>query len=560
MRGHSHTNEATLDEAIQRWWAALAAGQALQCLPGEFVALDQANGRVTAEPVWAKVNSPHYRAAAMDGYAVRAHETAGAQPGAPIHLLLGQQALMVDTGDVIPELYDAVIMREETARAERWLDQQMHAVIAITKPVEPGQHIRQIGEDIQANQLILPTNHQLRAADIGAVAGAGHACVYVRRQPRIAILPTGSELVEPGAALKPGDIIEYNSLMLAAAAQECGAIPTRLPKVADDFEQIKTAVAQALQIYDLVIVNAGSSAGREDYTAAVFETLGTLVVQGIAMRPGHPTILAYADVELERDGKRRVIRRAMAGLPGYPVSAAITFDLLIKPLLAQWQGQAVPLAEPLTAKLTQAVSSSPEQDEFVRVSLGEVGDHVMATPLTRRAGTSMSLVRTDGLLHLPRGHSGYALGETVTVARQNSLAQIYDTIVAIGVMDRAVEILIDQLRQQNPALRLVLHPTNHATLLDLQHNQAHLAVSHLRYTGEDEYNLPSVQQLLPEQAVLVVHFVEQEQSALGFVIPKLHYGDRKIERLLEVVRSHAFRQRMEHVGGYKTEKSGEVIA
>ncbi len=560
MHGHSHTNEGSLDEAIQRWWAALAAGQALDRLPGEFVALEQALGRITAEPVWAKVNNPHYRAAAMDGYAVHAHETAAAQPGAPVYLVLEQQAIVVDTGDPIPVAYDSVIMHEATERVDQWLGKQIHPAIAITKPVGPGQHIRQIGEDIQVGQLILPINQQLRPADIGALAGAGHDRVLVRRQPRIAILPTGSELVEPGATLKPGAIIEYNSLMLAAAAQECGAIPTRLPKVADDFDQIKAAVAQALQIHDLVIVNAGSSAGREDYTAAVFHALGTVVVQGIAMRPGHPTILAYADVTVDSHGQQHETRRALAGLPGYPVSAAITFDRLIKPLLAHWQGQPVPQALALTAVLTQAVPSSPEQDEFVRVSLGEVDHRVLARPLTRRAGTIMSLVRADGILHLPHGHSGYAQGEIVTVACQNSLAQIYATIIAVGVADRAVEILIDQLQEQDPALRLVLHPTNRDELLDLQRNQAHLAVSHLRYTGEGEYNLPSVQQLLPGQALLVVNFVEQEQSALGFVIPKLHYGDRKIERLLEVVRSQAFRQRIQSVGGYKTDKSGEVIA
>lgn len=560
MSGHSHNNEVTLDEAIQRWWAGLAAGQALERLSGELVALDQASGRITAAPVWAKVNSPHYRAAAMDGYAAQAHETTGAQPGAPIYLVLDQQAIPVDTGDPIPEQYDCVIMREETERADQLFDKQIHPAIVITNSARSGQHIRRIGEDIQVDQLILPINHQLRPVDIGAVAGAGHTHVFVRRQPRIAIVPTGSELVEPGAVLKPGDIVEYNSLMLAATAQECGALSTRLPKVADDFDQIKSAVTQAMQTHDLVIVNAGSSAGREDYTAAVFRALGTVVVQGIAMRPGHPTILAYADVTLEDHGPERKFRKALAGIPGYPVSAAITFDRLIKPLLAYWQGQPAPQAELQTVVLTQDVTSSPEQDEFLRVSLGEVDNRVLAMPLPRRAGTIMSLVYADGILHLPRGHSGYKLGESVTVARQTSLAQIHETIVAVGDTNRAVEVLMDELCAQNPALRMVLHPTNRDPLLVLKCNQAHLAVSHLRYTGEGEYNLPSVQQLLPEQAVLVVHFVEYEQSALGFMIPLMHYGNRKIERLLEVVRSDAFRQRIHSLGDYKTDKSGVVIA
>jgi putative molybdopterin biosynthesis protein len=560
MSHHSHPNDLTLDEASQRWWTALAAGQALEPLPGETVALDQAIGRITAEPVWAKINSPHYDAAAMDGYAVRAASTMTAQAHTPQYLIIGSQAIPVDTGDPIPAGYDAVIMWEETRQVACLLDGQKQQTIEVSKPVASWQHIRRIGEDIKANQLILPTNHRLRPADIGAAAGAGHTNLRVRRRPRVGILPTGSELVEPGTPLKPGDIIESNSLILAAAAQELGVVPTRLLKVADQFDQIKAAVEQALQTYDLVIVNAGSSAGREDCTAAVFRALGEIVVQGIAMRPGHPAILAYADVELDIDGERRRVRKALAGIPGYPVSAVVTFDLLIKPLLARWQGQPTPQYPRIAATLTHDVHSSPGQDEFLRVSLGEVGKCVLATPLARSAGTIMSLVRADGILHLPRGETGYRMGETVTVALQNSKSQIYNTIVAVGIPDRAVEILTDQLREQYADLRLVFHPTDNAdALLYLQRNQAHLAISHLRNRGVGEYNLPSVRQLLLEQAVLIIGFVEQEQSALDLVVSRMHY-DSRIERLLEVVRSDAFRQCMQAIAGYKTDKSGEVIA
>ena len=561
MSRHSHANETTLAQALERWWAALAAGQALALLPGESVPLDQAVGRITAEAVWAKVNSPHYHAAAMDGYAVRAADTVEAQPGQPTYLAIAGQAIPVDTGDPIPNGYDAVIMVEEAHQTTLVRQGQEQLVIEVVKPVAPWHHVRRIGEDIQANSLIVPINHRLRPADIGAIAGAGHSNVKVRRRPRIAILPTGSELVEPDANLQPGDIIEYNSLMLAAAAQEWGAMPTRLPKVSDEIDRIKNSVAAALQTHDLVVVNAGSSAGREDYTAAVFQDLGQIVVQGIAMRPGHPAILAYADVELIINGKPKQVRKALAGIPGYPVSAAVTFEQLIKPLLMHWQGQLMPEAPCLEASLTHAVQSAPDQDEFLRVSLGQVGNRLLATPLTRNAGTIMSLVRADGIIHVARGHSGYAAGEPVTVMLQSEVQQIRNTIIAAGSTNESLEILADEVCRQYPGLRLNVQPLdNKGALLCLQQRQVHLTICHLQDTEASEYSLRFIRQVLPGEAAWVVRFVEKEQSVLVWVIPNEHYADAKIQNLLSVASSQAFKNRIARLIGYKTERSGEKIA
>ena len=273
---------------------------------------------------------------------------------APRRLLVGSQAIVVDTGDPLPAGKNAVIMIEHTHLVKN----PDGDAIEIMASTAPWRHVRAMGEDMVATELVLPANHRLRPQDLGAIAGSGHTEVNVYRRPRIAIQPTGTELVTPGSELKPGSIIEYNSLMLAAQAEEAGCLVDRLPIVADEYDVIKDAVDRALDDYDLVVVNAGSSAGTEDYTASIVSELGRLCVHGIAMRPGHPVILGAAK------GK------ALVGIPGYPVSAAMTFDLIVKPLLYLWQGTQPPERPKMQAILTRKVLSPMGEDEFMRVTLG----------------------------------------------------------------------------------------------------------------------------------------------------------------------------------------------
>jgi len=348
----TYLHDIPLDEAISAWREALNQVGALRKLPAESVFVGDANGRVTAAPVWARISVPHYHSAAMDGYAVRASDTAGATLTRPKRLKIGQQALYVDTGDPIPDGFDAVIPVEEAQR----LGPEDAPEIEILASVPPWDNVRVMGEDIVATELVVPANHRLRPQDLGAITGSGHTHVQVYRRPRIAILPTGTELVRPGSELKPGDIIEFNSIVLAAMAEDWGADANRLPMIADDYEAIKRAVAAALEDHDLVVVNAGSSAGSEDYTARIFEDLGEVVVHGIAIRPGHPVVLGHAQ------GK------PLVGIPGFPVSAMITFELLVKPLLQHWVGQTIEPRLTVEATITRKVLSPMGQDEFMRVT------------------------------------------------------------------------------------------------------------------------------------------------------------------------------------------------
>ncbi len=503
MARNVYLEDISLEDAVARWWSALARAGADQPLAGEWLPVDQVLDRVTAEPVWATISSPHYHAAAMDGYAVRAASTRGATETAPLRLRVPEEARYLDTGNAVPTGFDAVIMIEDVHVLDEPAGGQQIEILAA---VAPWQHVRPMGEDMVAGELVLPANHRLRPQDLGAAAGSGHSRLLVRRQPRVAIQPTGSELVLPGSELRPGNVIEYNSIVLAAMAQSWGALVTRLPAVPDDYEQIKDAVSQALLTHDLVVINAGSSAGSRDFTVEVLRALGEVQVHGIAIRPGHPVILGVAQ------GK------PVVGIPGYPASAIITFDLLVKPLLARWQGT-LPLQRPtLTARLTRKVLSPMGEDEFMRVAVGQVGEQVVATPIARGAGVIMSLVKADGIVRVPRFSEGHHAGDTVTVELWREPAAIARTIVAIGSHDLTLDVLADHLRRQHPHLTLASSNVgSYGGLLALGRGEAHLAGSHLLDETTGDYNVDFIRKLLPDQRMVLLGFVERTQ---GLIIPR----------------------------------------
>ncbi|MBX3049938.1 MAG: molybdopterin biosynthesis protein [Caldilineaceae bacterium] len=504
-----YLHDVPLDEAIADWQTALAAAGMLAPLGKETIPLADALGRVTAEPVWARISSPHYHAAAMDGFAVRSEDTRGATETSPLLLRLDEQAIAVDTGDPLPSGMNAVVMIEQTQPVTR----DGAEYIEILASSAPWTYVRPMGEDVVASELVLPANHRLRPQDLGAIAGSGHREVTVYRRPRVAILPTGSELVTIGSELKPGDIIEYNTLMLGAQAEEAGCIVTRLPIVRDNYPAIRDTVAAALESHDLVAINAGSSAGSEDYTAAIVQELGQLRVHGIAIRPGHPVVLGVAQSQAGQG-------KALVGIPGYPVSAAMTFDLLVKPLLYRWQGLEMPDKPTVQATLTRKTLSPLGEDHFLRVTLGKVGGRLVATPLAGGAGVLMSLVKADGIVQIPRFSEGHDAGSQVRVELMRPLSAIDSTIVVIGSHDLTLDLLADRLRQGQPRRSLSsAHVGSLSGLLALQRGEAHLAGSHLLDEASGEYNIDTIRRLLTPHRVRVVllGFVNRSQ---GLILPK----------------------------------------
>jgi len=491
-----YLEDIPLEQALDKFFTALEKAGSLGLSPVEQIPVEDGLGRVTAQPIWAKISSPHYHASAMDGAAVRSEDTIGASETSPIRLKLGEQAQWMDTGEPLPGGYNAVIMIEHIQSVDE-------KVIEILSPVAPWQHVRSIGEDIVASELLLPQNHSLRPVDLGAVAAAGMTHLEVRCQPKVAIIPTGSELVPPGNDLKPGDIIEFNSLMLAGLIQEWGGAPTRFPISADEPEQLKVAIRQALAEHDIVVINAGSSAGSEDYTTPLIAELGEVLVHGVAIRPGHPVVLGIVDA------------KPVIGIPGYPVSAALTLELFVKPLVYRSLGLATPKRPRVEANMTRKVFSPMGEDEFLRVKVGRVGEKLVATPLQRGAGVIMSLVRADGLVRIPRGSEGVHEGEIVAVELLHPLEEVESTIVVIGSHDLALDVLANHLHKQYP--QMSLSSSNLGSLgglLALKRGEAHLAGSHLLDEETNEYNLPDVRRLLSDQEIVIVNLVYREQGLI----------------------------------------------
>ncbi|PJF41738.1 MAG: molybdopterin biosynthesis protein [Chloroflexi bacterium] len=488
-----------LDEARKRLEMALRAIGRWDALPGEDVPLTEALGRVTASAVWAKISSPHYHAAAMDGYAVRAEDTRGATDTRPIALKLGEQAYPVNTGDVMPSGTNAVIMIEDT-------QQLSPDTIEIRASVVPRQHVRLAGEDMVATELVLPINHRIRPVDLGALAGSGYDAVSVRRQPRIIIIPTGSELIPASQIPAPGQIIEYNSLMLSAQIRESGGIPFVHDIVPDDPDKLRMALKGAIQnIPDLILMLSGSSAGSKDFTASLIREQGELLVHGVAVRPGHPVIIGMIEDIL------------IIGVPGYPVSAALTGELIVQPLLAQWAGVSPDIAmrPHVEAVMTQKLVSPIGDDDFVRVTLARVGDRLLAAPLSRGAGVITSLVRADGLAHVPRFSEGVAMGHSVGVRLYRPMDVIERTVMALGSHDPMLDLLAQFLATHYPGYRLTsANVGSLGGLIALRRKHAHLAGTHLLDPTTGDYNISYVQKHLRDEPVQLVTFAHREQGLI----------------------------------------------
>ena len=509
-----YLHDIPLPEAQARLELALQEAGIGGVLSTEEIVLDEsALGRVLSEPVWAKISSPHYHAAAMDGFAVRSADTDNAMPTAPVTLVCELQASYVDTGDPLPPWANAVIPIENveplSSEAHPALDARHPFAIRLRAAMPPWQHVRPLGEDIVATQLVLPAGHVLRPVDLGAIAACGHERVFVARRPRVAILPTGSELVPVGSPVKAGDIIEYNSLVMAAQVNAWGGEAARFPITPDNFDQIRGRVQEATETHDLILLNAGSSAGSEDYSARVVEALGRLLVHGVAVRPGHPVILGMIHVQ-RGAGKREV---PVIGVPGYPVSAAMTGEIFVKPLLKRWLGTQPEHPLTVTASLTRKVTSPAGDDDYMRVAVGYVGERLLAAPLSRGAGVITSLVRADGIVILPRGSQGLAAGENVTVQLYRSPAELRRTIFAIGSHDITLDLLAQYLAARERRLASA-NVGSLGGLVALRRNEAHLAGSHLLDAESGEYNLSYIHQYLPGAPVRVVALVGRQQGLM----------------------------------------------
>ena len=445
-------------------------------------------GRITAAPIFARFSVPAIHLSAMDGIAVRSAETLGASEQNPVTL---PDAARVNTGNIVPAGYDAVVMIEDV-----WVDGETYTV---RKPVSPWQHIRPVGEDIGESEMILSSHHRIRPQDVGALANYGVTEVDVLNV-RAGLIPTGSELVPAGVMPPPGKVVESNTLMAASVLAEAGVEAHRYPIVPDDPDRIRDAVRRGVVENDILLVSAGSSAGTRDYTADIVRDLGEVLAHGVAIKPGKPVIIG------------RVEGKPVIGLPGYPLAAATVLRELVMPLVARY---GLPVREPghVAARLTTSLQSDIGTDEFVLLSVGKIGDRWVAVPQSRGAGIQMSAVRANGYLRIPEDMEGAEAGKTVDVRLTVPRAEAEEAVLITGSHDPALDYLADLVRPRGVDIHST-HLGSMGGVIALKKEECHAAPMHL-LAPDGTYNTYYLERYMPGADLALLCVAERQQGIIS---------------------------------------------
>jgi putative molybdopterin biosynthesis protein len=491
---YSYLDNMELDDALELYIEKIK----LTCsmTEAETIPVVEAFGRVTSEAVYAKISSPHYNACAMDGIAVLASNTFRASDTTPVVLHEASGFVRVDTGDPLPENCDSVIMIEDVIEVDE-------GGIKLINAISPWQNVRQIGEDICENDMIIPSNTRIEPAAIGALLAGGVLEVKVWRKPLVGLLPTGDEIVAPTDNPKRGEIIEFNTAIFSAMLESWGAVPKVYPIIPDKYGMIKESVLKASQECDFVILNAGSSAGREDFSAKVIGDIGEVYTHGIAIKPGKPTILGI------------VSNRPVIGVPGYPVSGIIVMEKIVKKVVELILKSGTGINKNIKAVLTRNIVSSLKYEEYVRVKLGDVGDRIVATPLNRGAGVVTSFVKADGLFKIPLNSEGFESGKEVEVQLLKDESVIRNTLMLTGSHDPLIDLITDIIRKKEPENHIASsHVGSMGGIMALKRNEAHMAGIHLLDENSGEYNTLYVNRYLGKGNTALIKGIKRVQGLM----------------------------------------------
>ena len=502
MNRKAYLSMKSLQEAKEMFFSRIGLDKRIS---SKIVRSEDALHRVTATAVFAERSAPSYHSAAMDGIAVKAEKTYGTNERQPQILKLGQDAVWINTGNPLPEMFDSVIMVEKIHQLD---DDHLE----IRSPSYPWQHVRKLGEDIVATELILPQNHRIRSCDIGALVTAGIFEINVWQRPKVVIIPSGSELVnhrdlKRGESLKKGQIIESNSLVLAGLVRESGGVPIVYDIVPDKKDKLREALTMAVESEaGIIIINAGSSAGSRDYTSDMIKEKGEVLVHGVAIMPGKPTVLGV------------IKGKPVVGNPGYPVSASISFDNFVKPLLFRLQGLQPPSREVVKVRPTRDIPSKSGIEEFLRVNIGKVGSDYVATPLARAAGSITTLTRAEGIIRIPALSEGLSQNKQIDAELLVSREELEKTIMVIGSHDISLDILSDEIRHKGYNIRVSSGNVGSlGGLMAIRKGSCHMAGSHLLDPATGQYNISYIARFIKGVRVSVFHLVLRDQ---GLIVQK----------------------------------------
>ncbi|MFH2092594.1 MAG: molybdopterin biosynthesis protein [Pseudomonadota bacterium] len=475
-----------------------------------------AKGRVLAEPAMAVISSPNFHAAAMDGIAVDAAATFGANEESPVRLKPGQNAFWVNTGHLMPEGTNAVIMIENLNIID-------DTCVQIEAPVVPWQHVRKMGEDIVATKLLFARGHRITAYSLGALLSGGVFKVQVYKQPKVLIIPTGSELIPWDQVrmdhLEPGKVIESNSAVLGGLCEDYGARFDCHPMMEDTLSGIKAVVqAASKNTYDMICIIGGSSAGSEDFAKPVIESLGKVFVHGVTMMPGKPVLFG------------QVSNIPVFGIPGYPVAAIVAFEQFAGPLLLHMQKRRPEDQAVATVSLARKMASRLGQEEFIRVKIGSVDGRLIASQLPRGSGSITTITEADGIIRIPKNAEGILAGEQTKATLLRPLSAIENTLVITGSHDNTLDLLADEIKAADDTISISSsHVGSMGGLMAIKKGACHVAGSHLLDPEDGSYNISYIKKYLSDQKVRVINLVMREQ---GLIVPK--NNPRKIQSIKDL--------------------------
>ena len=448
----------------------------------EILPVKDALNRVLFESVYARLSSPLFNASAMDGIATSSKLIEDASETNPVTIKSGN-FIEVNTGNVIPSLFDTVVMIED-------INYQDDGSIIVIKSHALFQNIRPIGEDIAKGDMIASKNMIITPVIIAALLSGGINTVKVIKKPSYAIIPTGDEIVSDSTNITSGQIIDSNSYYLQTELQNDGIDSIIFPVVKDEYDALEKTILKVSNNFDCILIGAGSSAGSKDFASDVVKNNGTIFVHGISIKPGKPTIIGMINDTI------------IIGVPGYPVSTYMAYLFIVKRLNRLMLNQPTLSYRSVSAKLTKKLYSSLKNEEYIRVKLGNVDNEVVATPLNRGAGITMSLVKSDGLLKIDRLREGYEVGAQVEVILPTETTMdISNTLVSIGSHDIALDILNDLMCGSHFNLASS-HLGSFSGVLAMKNKEAHIAPVHILHKS-GEYNTDIIKQYLNDDYLLV---------------------------------------------------------
>ncbi len=496
MERNIYIKNTPLEQAIELFMRQLEKCSYFQ-ITTETIDVLGSEDRILSSAATARRSSPHYIASAMDGIAVQAADTYGANEVNPV-ILNKNQYIEVDTGEYVPKSFDAVIMIEDV----NYLGEQVELI----KPAVPWQHIRSVGEDLVAMDMIAPSGTIIGPYELASFITAAISEVEVVKKPLVAIIPTGTELRDRGhEEMEPGEIVESNSRMLMAMCQKWGADVFRHDIVIDDKARLLEAVKQVKSKADMIVICSGSSAGREDYTSSIIQELGDLLIHGIATRPGKPAILGIID------------NKPVIGVPGYPISAQLVFTLFARPVIYKKLGLNLPADSVIDCRVSRKIASSMGVDEFIYVNTARIKNDYISYPLSRGAGITTSLVKADGVMHIKRGTEGLEAGSRCTVVLSKPRDLIDRTLVCIGSHDISIDFLADIMQKQHNTRLVSTNVGSMGGIMSLMKGECHFSGVHLLDSETGDYNSSYIKKYLKHSPWILMNLLYREQ---GLIVKK----------------------------------------